>query len=276
MPNPSPDHEFGDGFILVPCNKCINCLKNRAREWFLRLSVEASDLNYQSVSFVTLTYDEDHVHYCTDGKYRYFQTLRKKDLQNFFKRLRNFADFKYYAIGEYGTHTFRPHYHFLLFSISPIDAITSAIDDCWKSGFSLVEPVSPARIGYVLHYHTRPKIPPHVVTFQFEDDEFEPAFAVSSRGLGVSLFTDDLINYLYSSGNGSVHYNGVRYKLPRYYIKKFGVELQTKDLESHYMRLKNLWSKDSFTLQDYENFFIDIMEISRKKQLSYNTQTKLV
>lgn len=273
MRNPSP-HDFGDGFINVPCNKCINCLKNRAREWFLRLSVEAGDLNYKSVSFLTLTYEDQNLHYVFNGKYSYYPTLEKSDLQKFFKRLRHFADFKYYAIGEYGTHTFRPHYHALIFSDQNYDIMSDLVKDNWKVGFTLLEPVNPARIGYVLHYHTRPKIPPYIESLNIEG--FQPCFALSSHGLGISLFTDDLIVYLQSSKNASIHYNGVRYKLPRYYLKKYDIEFDNKELESHFIRLKDMWSKDSFTLEDYENFFIDIMKISQSKQLKYNTQTKLV
>ena len=66
--------------------------------------------------FVTLTYSNEYLppHY----------SLRKKDLQLFFKRLRKhftLSKIKYYASGEYGEETHRPHYHAVIFGISPIE-----------------------------------------------------------------------------------------------------------------------------------------------------------
>lgn len=61
-------------------------------------------------AFVTLTYDDAH---CPSG-----DSLNPADLRNFIKRLRKTtADkLRYYAIGEYGDTTGRPHYHLALFN----------------------------------------------------------------------------------------------------------------------------------------------------------------
>lgn len=42
-------------------------------------------------------------------------TLCKRDLQLFFKRLRKLVPVRYFACGEYGTITHRPHYHAIIF-----------------------------------------------------------------------------------------------------------------------------------------------------------------
>jgi len=60
--------------------------------------------------FVTLTYDDDHLP--EDG------SLNPRDVQLFLKRLRvGIAPIKvrYFAVGEYGEQTGRPHYHMALF-----------------------------------------------------------------------------------------------------------------------------------------------------------------
>lgn len=70
--------------------------------------LEAAD--HDRNSFVTLTYDEQHL---PEGS-----TLRPADLQRFLKRFRKSiapAKIRYFAVGEYGDQTQRPHYHLALF-----------------------------------------------------------------------------------------------------------------------------------------------------------------
>ena len=134
----------------VPCGKCIPCKRKRRADWTLRLEHEyqGSDSAY----FITLTYDEMHVPKVNyQGIETEVLTLRKKDLQNYIKRLRNShvayvsrelgirksevknvsKPVRYYAIGEYGTKTNRPHYHIILFNyeIANLDPI----EDQWKN-----------------------------------------------------------------------------------------------------------------------------------------------
>lgn len=73
-----------------------------------RICLEASQ--YEENAFVTLTYDEEHL---PEGG-----TLVPRDLQLFLKRLRKSIEprkVRFFAVGEYGDETFRPHYHLGLF-----------------------------------------------------------------------------------------------------------------------------------------------------------------
>ena len=100
--------DYPDG-LEIPCGKCILCRKQKAAEWSLRMYHELS--TSQKASFVTLTYD--------DTKLPANQTLVKAHLQNFMKRLRKRIEpekLRYYAVGEYGDKTQRPHYHMILFN----------------------------------------------------------------------------------------------------------------------------------------------------------------
>lgn len=97
----------------VPCGKCPECLERRRADWSLRLSYESR--RHINSQFITLTYEDDHMVYGARSP-----TLVKADLQLFFKRLRKRlidSKLKYYAIGEYGTNTYRPHYHIILFGL---------------------------------------------------------------------------------------------------------------------------------------------------------------
>lgn len=64
--------------------------------------------------FVTLTYADEHLPRTIDGK----ETLEPKHLQDWLKRFRAAISpdkVRYFAVGEYGDRTWRPHYHLALF-----------------------------------------------------------------------------------------------------------------------------------------------------------------
>jgi len=149
--------------IPVPCNRCPPCKHRRINEWVFRIMWEE---RYNSIAshFVTLTYGTEHVPLTPNG----FMSLRKTDLQKFFKRLRKntgLRDVKYYACGEYGSKTNRPHYHAIIFGWWPKDAVpwqkakdgsqlyTSAVlDKVWGYGFSSVGAVTFGSALYVAQY----------------------------------------------------------------------------------------------------------------------------
>ena len=131
---------------VVPCGKCVECLKRRANHWTFRLSQELKQAT--TACFLTLTYDE--VPLSQNG----LPTLRKTDFQKFMKRLRKRSkcSLKYYACGEYGTRTQRPHYHVILFNLSRTIFETDMIGRIWSHGFVDVGKVEMASIAYVTGY----------------------------------------------------------------------------------------------------------------------------
>ena len=70
-----------DDFEL-PCRQCIGCRLERSRQWAMRCLHEAS--LHDANSFITLTYDDEHV---PPGG-----SLRYRDFQLFMKRLRKRFD----------------------------------------------------------------------------------------------------------------------------------------------------------------------------------------
>jgi hypothetical protein len=92
--------------IQVPCGTCILCRQEQSRQWAVRIAHEAS-LHDQN-SFLTLTYRDDQLPQRGSLDYSH--------LQKFFKRVRKAGyQFRYYAVGEYGDTTHRPHYHVCMF-----------------------------------------------------------------------------------------------------------------------------------------------------------------
>ena len=88
------------------------CRQNRARSWSFRCLAE---LQGTTALFLTITYDDEN-----NPGY-----LLKKDLQDFHKRLRKaFGPFRFYACGEYGDTTHRPHYHGIYYGLGmPADSV---------------------------------------------------------------------------------------------------------------------------------------------------------
>lgn len=123
-----------------PCGKCDACLINKRRRIYTRCKLEM--LSHPVTSFLTLTYDDEHLP--EDN------SVHKEELQKFFKRLRKYENFRYYAVGEYGDESLRPHYHCLLFGIGLCSL--SNIQSCWQFGFISLEPVNDARIRYCTGY----------------------------------------------------------------------------------------------------------------------------
>ena len=94
--------------LLLPCGRCIGCRLERSRMWALRCVHEAQ--LHSENSFITLTYNDDHIP--RDG------SLNKKHFQDFMKRLRKSIapkKVRFYHCGEYGPKLLRPHYHAILF-----------------------------------------------------------------------------------------------------------------------------------------------------------------
>lgn len=214
-------NDKNSGSVAVPCGKCPNCIARRISGWSFRLMQECSvsDSSY----FLTLTYDTKYVPITQAG----FLSLSKRDVQLFFKRLRKaheseepLSPIKYYAVGEYGGQTKRPHYHIVLFN-----AYADLVQPAWDRGHVHFGGVSEASVGYCMKYmYKGPWRPMH------RNDDREPQFSLMSKGLGKSYLTaenlkwhmDDVTNRMYCNILG-----GKKIAMPRYYKQKiYGDELR--------------------------------------------------
>lgn len=145
-------HVFLTDPMDVPCGNCIGCRMDKAKEWKVRNCLELQE--HKEAYFLTLTYDDEHLP-SEDGEL----VLNKRDIQLFLKRIRKYGDYRYFYCGEYGENTFRPHYHMILyghlegFSLQGVGKFTCpVVDQCWKLGYVLIEPVTPGNIAYVCGY----------------------------------------------------------------------------------------------------------------------------
>lgn len=93
--------------ISLPCGKCIGCRIAKSREWALRC-VHESQMHAHN-SFITLTYDDQHVPVSYSLDLRHWQLFMKR------LRFEVGTKLRFFACGEYGDQGQRPHYHALIF-----------------------------------------------------------------------------------------------------------------------------------------------------------------
>lgn len=263
---------------MVPCGKCFECRKRFASNWSFRLMQEYKVSS--SGQFITLTYDTKHVPISPNG----FMELRKRDLQLFFKRLRkahlrgikgnmggsdtvSYGRIKYYAVGEYGGKTRRPHYHIILFN-SRVELIQKA----WDKGDVHYGSLTEASVGYTLKYVCKPKW-----KRDHKNDDRESEFSLMSKGLGLNYLTENMIKWHLDDLEKRQYVNlpdGKKASLPRYYRDKiYSDDQKSILLEANVKRNCEEVSKmlDKQTLKDDWNY----REYKKKsKELLINHATK--
>jgi len=201
-------------FFTVPCGKCIGCRLEYSRQWAVRCMNELKTTEGQSW-FLTITYDNDHLPRRTfqaeeTGVRVEMPTLRPKDLQDFFKRLRERLrragkpDIRYYACGEYGDELKRPHYHAIVFNLNLDDLVyyksirgheyynSSFLDSVWANqGFIVCSDVSFEACAYVARYVMKKAKGPAGISYA-SDNNLEEEFVRMSRrpGIGYQYFLD--------------------------------------------------------------------------------------
>lgn len=140
------------------------------------------------------------------------------------KRLRKTNELKlrYYAVGEYGTQTMRPHYHAILFNCEDKDKIQKAWSKKDKNGKRKnighihVGNVTTDSIAYTLKYINKDgKIP------QFYGDDRQKEFSLMSKNLGLNYLTPATIKF-HRSRFDDLRVQKGEYKIamPRYYREK--------------------------------------------------------
>lgn len=189
----------------VPCGRCMACRINRGQEWSTRIMHELDGV--RRGSFLTLTYDDEFLP--ARG------SLVKAHLQGFIKRLRNYNEFKYYGVGEYGDNTKRPHYHVII--IGSDDNFM----DAWGYGFGYRGSITWDSINYVTSYIQKKLYGPRA---KEEYGERLAPFALMSKGMGLR-FINDPYNRDQIMLHLGVRRNGKTVRAPRYYMKKIGDDI---------------------------------------------------
>lgn len=127
---------------------------------------------YADNSFVTLTYEDEHMPRLPDGR----GMLVPSEMQNWLKRLRKAYSsatagrtLRFYGVGEYGDNSWRPHYHLALFNfpnchyghsrystvVKSCCVVCDMVRDTWDRGHVLVAELNTNSAQYVAGYVTK-------------------------------------------------------------------------------------------------------------------------
>ena len=258
--NKSKDHNNQNLMVNVPCGKCLACKKRRASHWSFRLNEEAKTSS--SACFITLTYENAPV--SENG----FRTLDKRDFQLFLKRLRKTCPtnkLKYYACGEYGTQTHRPHYHAIIFNL-PKSLIQSPqkIADTWQNGHIHLANNNQLTINYVVGYMTKSNF----TRFNNQDDRL-PEFSLMSKKMGLGYLTESMKNYYKKREIFCiVRESGQIISMPRYYKEKIFEKKQLKEMYKKYIEEQETNFDEMFnSAKDEHEHYKNIIRRDNKQQL---------
>jgi len=255
----NPKEGFADMAVDLPCGQCIGCRLEKSRQWAMRCVHEAQ--LHEDNSFITLTYNDEHLPEDASLDVRHFQ--------NFMKRFRKSIapkKVRFFHCGEYGDHngTYkhersygisdlgRPHYHAIIFGhdfsgkelIKEQDGIrlyhSQELAELWPYGFNTVGAVTFESAAYVARYVVKKKYgeekEDHYTRINTETGELyqvKPEYVTMSRrpGIGAKWF-EEFSGDVYPKDY--THIRGKKIKPPRYYDKL----LEELDDELH-QRIKN-------------------------------------
>lgn len=242
----------------VPCGKCVACLARRRNEWTFRLWHEA---NHSSSSlFVTLTYDDEHLP--MDGN------LQVSDYQKFLKRFRKNENikFKYFLCGEYGSETYRPHYHMIIFNLPNRKNFVwhweRRIHDAWRNGNVMCDVITAARLNYVTKYMLKSE------EFRtMKENGWQPPFIKVSHGLGEGLVKRLNYKQLYE-GNFYLREMGEGATMPRYVFNKIP-DYEREQLAEIRRTKAAMAEKELDDTYDYDKYVYELLHKRRTERIKH-------
>lgn len=216
-------------YIRLPCGNCLGCRTNRAQSWALRCQLELQQ--HDAAVFATLTYTDEHKPL----------TLSKDHLSAYIKKARkSFTNrLRFFAAGEYGERTHRPHYHAIIYGASQLQA--SRLEEAWTKGHVRIDQATPANIAYTAGYcskkigyrrHTHERVDPSTG----EVYEWQPPFIQMSRNPGIGAHAKQWLNSwrLYAVKDGH------KMPVPRYYKDHYKNVATLEELEKLKTEIDNL------------------------------------
>lgn len=196
-------------YQLVPCGKCLGCLKVRQMQYAFRMEYEALDPANKSIYFCTFTYAPEYLP--EDNE------LCKAEVQHYIRRLKKYLPesvrVRYVFCGEHGSEQFteRAHYHAILFFTDFVPE--SVVARAWPFGRVDVQEPSLRRFGYVAKYSVK----------QLGDNSDkwkQQPFLLISNGLGF-YFLEKHGDYIRKNRiNSWINGSGYPVLLPRVFMER--------------------------------------------------------
>lgn len=298
--SPSDDPRYPNDFVQVPCGYCVECRKKRRLEWVTRMVHERDE--HPCGVFVTLTYNDlflphkvfsvkhlnGHLFLECRKKirhvpeyYKHFYnhsidsflvpTLVKSDYQKFIKRVRKRLTsqkrlIRYFGCGEYGSNTYRPHYHIIIYGMDIMDEKDrEIIVKSWELGSVHLGTVTPRSIAYTAGYITK-----KLKKKEYSYSGIEPSFQTCSQGIGRD-WCDSNVSKIVSEGK--INMNDYTTSVPRYYrkrIEKIDEDMYYELLNKTYEYEEKQMSIDGFP--HYPNIQYLYYQGSSEEQMLYEKE----
>lgn len=244
----------GKPTIMYPCGKCIVCREKKRRQWAIRMENEKS--YSKCCYFVTLTYEDSHLPTYTCD----VPSLSKTHYQSFLKKLRKLLPFpvRMFGVGEYGSDSSRPHYHFMFFlpEYMKRTVFREYVDKAWNYGFNTVKDGNTNRMYYIAKYTVKGSSHPFGTLPPFQTQSQNPPIGYRSFEANLKILDSDVThNFIVSLSNR-------KSSIPRSFERKYKSIIDDKwrgkILPPSEIRKHALQSQASKRLKDYLNAFNDI------------------
>lgn len=281
-------------YVQIPCGQCIGCRIKYSKDWATRMMCE---LPYHDCAcFITLTYNDEHLPLVesvdeSTGEIVPRATLVKRDLQLFTKRLCKhfgYRKIRYYAVGEYGDKSSRPHYHAIIFGedfakdryqyATSIDGFayyrSTTLEKLWPFGYSMVCDVSYTTCAYVARYVTKKRKGQEAKWYELLN--IQPEFSNMSRrpGIGRQYYDEhkqDIYNRCEMFFQGMK--GGIKVRPPRYFNKLFDIEYHDE-----YERIceENMKKSDNISSVKLKHTNLSLIELLAVEEQAKEQQVKLL
>lgn len=226
--------------VQVPCGNCIGCCLAKSKNRSTRLKLENQ---YQPIGyFITLTYNDEFL----PKNYQLVKDHLKKfikDVKNYFYHRYNCSP-RYFAVGEYGGKSGRPHYHLILwadltdnfqYNLKPVGKSelgnllysSEFISRFWLYGFNSVAEVDNGSIDYICRYSLKKQNRSRDEKKELIALGIQPEFLLCSQGLGDRYYLDNFDKIV--DNHGSIYLNGEILTTERRF-KKISDKLQRSSL----------------------------------------------
>lgn len=223
-------------YVPVKCGCCIECRKEKQREWRVRLEEELrTNFGY----FITLTISPEGIKEIEERTNLKWEEnpneIATKAIRLFLERVRKITgkSIKHWAVTELGENKDRIHLHGIFFGQRAVEYIKKH----WKYGFVFIGQYCNSRsINYMTKY---------MLKVDTKHPEFKQ-IVLASKGIGAGYM--DRLDYLWQKQNYKnievatyTFRNGTKMAMPKYYKNKIFTEKEREKMWINNLNRGLLW-----------------------------------
>lgn len=262
--------------VPVGCGNCMECRKQKSREWMVRINEEIR-IN-KTGKFVTLTFSEDNLcklqNEITAEGYELDNAIATLAVRRFLERWRKKfkTSLRHWLITELGHNgTERVHLHGIIWTTETMDTIEKLWHYGWIwKGYGHVNYVNERTINYITKYITKTDVKHKTYKSKI----------LCSKGIGANYINRlDSTKNIYNGNKTNETYRtpqGHKLALPIYYRNKIYTEEQREKLWLQKLDKNERWVMGEKVQADNDKEYWGLLKHYRNlnKQLGYGTDEK--